>query len=132
VAPNGEGWQAQKEMRANNCYPQLTAYLLSALVRNDRKIRTIGPPRDRQEWGIDRVGDYIRAIGQETLEENGEVALWQLLRGSIALLPSRREEALFRLVRLWAPLGRWLDDQDIPAPTRPVKYRLPPIERVSR
>jgi hypothetical protein len=89
-------------MRANNGYSQLTAYLLSALVRNDPKIRAIGPPRNRQEWRIDRVNDYLRAIGQETIAEGGEAALWVLLRGSIALLPSRREEALFRLIRLWA------------------------------
>jgi hypothetical protein len=117
-------------MRTDTGYPELTAYLLSVLVRNDRKIRAIGPPRNQQEWGFGRVGDYIRAIGHETLEEDGEAALWGLLRGSIALLPSRREEALHRLVRLWAPLG-WLDDQNIPAPTRPVKHRTPAIERIA-
>jgi hypothetical protein len=117
-------------MTSDNGYPELTAYLLSVLVRNDRGIRVIGPPRDRQEWGIDRVGVYLRAIGQETIEEDGEVALWRLLRGSIALLPSRREEASHRLIRLWALLG-WLDDQDIPAPPRPVKYRLPAVERIA-
>jgi len=52
------------------------------------------------------------------------------LRHSIAILPSRREEALFRLVRLWSPLG-WLDNQDIPAPTRPDKHRMPAIERIA-
>jgi hypothetical protein len=100
-------------------------------VRNDRGIRAVGPPRNRQEWGIDRVNDYLRAIGRETIEEGGEAALWVLLRGSVALLPSRREEALFRLIRLWAPFDGWLNDQDIPAPTRPVKYRLPAIERIA-
>jgi hypothetical protein len=78
-------------------------------------------PRTRQEWGFDRVNDYLRAIGKATLEEGGEAELWVLLRGSIALLPSRREEALSRLVRLWVPLEGWLDDQDIPAPPRPDK-----------
>jgi hypothetical protein len=118
-------------MTAYNSYPELTAYLLSVLVRNDRRIRAVGPPRTRQEWGIGRVGDYLRAIGQETIEEGGEAALWQLLRGSIALLPSQREEALIRLIRFWAPLDGWLDDQDTPAPTRPVKYRLPIVERTA-
>jgi hypothetical protein len=93
-------------------------------VRNDRGIRAVGPPRNRQEWGIGRVGEYLCAIGQETIEESGEAALWTLLRGSVALLPSRREEGLLRLVRHWAPLEGWLDDQDIPAPTKPDKYRL--------
>jgi hypothetical protein len=116
-------------MRIDNSYPQLTAHLLSVLVRNDRGLRAIGPPRNQQEWGIDRVGDYLRAIGQETIEEDGEAALWRLLRRSLALLPSRREEALFRLVRLWVPLEGWLDDQDIPPPVLPAKYRLPAIER---
>jgi hypothetical protein len=108
-------------MRSNNGYPELTAYLLSVLVRNDRRIRAVGPPRNRQEWGIDRVGEYLCAIGQETIEEGGEAAVWALLRGSVALLPSRREEALLRLVRHWAPLEGWLDDQGIPAPTKPAK-----------
>jgi hypothetical protein len=40
-------------------------------------------------------------------------------------LPFRREEALLRLIRVLAPLEGWLDDQDIPAPTKPTKYRLP-------
>ena len=31
---------------------QLTAYLLSILVHHDRGIRAVGPPRNRQEWGI--------------------------------------------------------------------------------
>jgi hypothetical protein len=118
-------------MSPDTGYPQLAAYLVSVLARNDRRIRTVGPPRTRQEWGIGRVGDYLRAIGQETLEEDGETALWQLLRGSVALLPRRREEALLRLVRLWAPLEGWLDDQDIPMPTKPVKCRQPAIERVA-
>jgi hypothetical protein len=88
-------------MNGDNGYPVLAAYLVSVLVRNDRGIRAVGPPRNRQEWGIDRVGEYLRAIGQETIEEGGEAALWTLLRGSVALLPSRREEALLRLVRHW-------------------------------
>jgi hypothetical protein len=116
-------------MSIDNGYPQLTAYLLTVLVRNDRKIRVIGSHRTHQEWGFDRVGDYIRAIGQETIEEGGETALWQLLRGSVALLPAQREEALFRLVRLLTPLDGWLDDQDIPAPARPAKYQWSAIER---
>jgi hypothetical protein len=116
-------------MMADNGYPELAAHLLSVLVRNDRGIRAIGPPRNRQEWGIDRVGDYLRAIGLATIEEDGEAALWQLLRGSVALLPSRRGEALFRLIRIWSPLEGWLDDQDIPPPVLPAKYRLPAIER---
>jgi hypothetical protein len=111
-------------------YPELTAYLLSVLVRNDRKLRAVGPPRNRQEWGIGRVGNYLRAIGLETIEEDGEAALWALLRGSVALLPRQREEALLRLVRLWASLG-WLNDQDIPAPIKPAKYREPAIERIT-
>jgi hypothetical protein len=118
-------------MTSDTGYPELAAYLLSVLVRNDRKVRVVGPPRDRQEWGISRVNDYLRAIGRETLEEGGEGELWVLLRGSIALLPSRRDEALFRLVRLWAPLEGWLDDQDIPVPPRPVKYRVPVVERIA-
>jgi hypothetical protein len=109
----------------DNGYPQLTAYLLDVLLRNDRGIRALGPPRDRREWGIGRVCDYLRAIGRETIEEDGEAALWVLLRGSVALLPSQREEAVIRLVRLWAPLEGWLDDQDVPAPTKPEKHRLP-------
>jgi hypothetical protein len=118
-------------MTSNTGYPELTAYLLSVLVRNDRGVRAIGPPRDRREWGIERVGAYLTAIGRETIEEGGEAALWQLLRGSVALLPSRREEAVLRLVRLWAPLDGWLDDQDIPAPPRPAKHRLPAVERIA-
>jgi hypothetical protein len=118
-------------MKSDTGYPELTAYLLSVLVRNDRGVRPVGLPRNRQEWGIGRVNDYLRAIGLETLEEGGEAELWMLLRGSIALLPSRREEALFRLVRLWAPFEGWLADQDIPAPTRPVKYRSPAVERIA-
>jgi hypothetical protein len=118
-------------MKSDTGYPELAAYLLSVLVRNDRALRAVGPPRDRKEWGIGRVNDYLRAIGLETLEEGGEAELWVLLRGSIALLPSRREEALVRLVRLWAPLEGWLDDQDIPAPPRPAKYREPPVERIA-
>jgi hypothetical protein len=118
-------------MRRDNGYLELTAHLLSVLVRNDRRIRPVGPPRDRQEWGIDRVNAYLRAIGRETIEEDGETALWTLLRGSVALLPSQRKEALLRLVGLWAPLEGWLDDQDIPAPVRPVKYRTPTIERIA-
>jgi hypothetical protein len=105
--------------------PQLTAYMLDVLVRNDRKIRVAGPPRNRQEWGIDRLNGYLRAIGRETLEEGGESTLSVLLRGSVALLPSRRKEAVSRLVGLWAPLEGWLDDQSIPAPVKPDKYRLP-------
>ena len=104
---------------------QLAAYLLSILVHHDRGIRAVGPPRNRQEWGFDRIGDYLRAIGREAALEGGEPALWALLRESVALLPSRREEALYRLIRSWAPLDGWLDDQDIPAPVKPTKYRLP-------
>jgi hypothetical protein len=114
-------------MRTDNGYLELTAHLLDVLVRNDRKIRAIGPPRDRQEWGISRVHDYLRAIGRETIEEDGEEALWRLARDSVALLPAQREEAVHRLVRLWGPLG-WLDDQDIPAPPKPLKYRRPVVE----
>jgi hypothetical protein len=118
-------------MRSDNGYPELAAHLLDVLLRNDRRVRAVGPPRTRQEWGIERVGDYLRAIGRETLEGDGEEALWTLLRDSIALLPRRREEALRRLVRFWGPLDGWLDDQNIPAPPRPVKYRLPAIERIA-
>jgi hypothetical protein len=118
-------------MRSDNGYSELTAHLLDVLLRNDRGLRAVGPPCTRQEWGIGRVNDYLRAIGLETLEEDGEAKLWRLLRGSVALLPSRRAEALSRLVRLWAPLEGWLDDQDIPAPPRPTKYRLPAIERIA-
>jgi hypothetical protein len=117
-------------MISDSGYPELTAYLLDVLIRNDRKIRAAGPPRNRQEWGIGRVNDYVRAIGRETLEEDGETALWELLRGSIALLPRKREEALCRLVKAWAPLG-WLDDQGIPEPTKPAKHREPVIERIA-
>jgi hypothetical protein len=104
---------------------QLTAYLLSTLVHHDRRLRVIGPPRTRQEWGFDRIGDYLRAIGRETAMEGGEAELWALLRESVALLPSRREEALLRLVRAWASLDGWLDDQAVPMPSKPAKYRLP-------
>ena len=102
----------------NNRTRQLTAHLLSVLVRHDRRPRAIGPPRTRQEWGIGRIGDYLHAIGRTAIEEGDEEALWALLRESVALLPSRREEALLRLVRLWARLG-WLDNQDVPEPCRP-------------
>jgi hypothetical protein len=112
-------------VRDDGMQPQLTAYLLSILVHYDRGIRAIGPPRTRQEWGIGRIGDYLRAIGQEALREGDEAALWALLHESIALLPARREEALLRLIRSWAPLDGWLDDQRIPAPVKPEKYRLP-------
>jgi hypothetical protein len=105
--------------------PQLAAYLLSILVHYDRGIRAVGPPRSRQEWGIGRIGDYLRAIGREAISEGDDAALWALLRESVALLPSQREEALLRLIRLWAPLDGWLDDQAIPAPAKPAKYRLP-------
>ena len=111
-------------MSDDTAHSQLTAYLLSILVHHDRGIRAAGPPRNRQEWGIGRIGDYLRAIGRETLMEGDEAALWALLRESVALLPSRREEALLRLIRCWAPLG-WLDDQDKPTPAKPAKYRLP-------
>jgi hypothetical protein len=100
-------------------------------VRNDRSVRAVGPPRTRQEWGVDRVKGYLRVIGLETIEEGGEAELWALLRGSVALLPNRRREALCRLVGLWASLEGWLDDQDLPAPPRPVKYRTPAIERIA-
>src|SRR5271167_4091831 len=103
-------------MRDDTAHLQLTAYLLSILVHHDRRIRAIGPPRNRQEWGFDRIGDYLRGIGRETIVEGDEAGLWALLRESIALLPSRREEALLRLIRLWAPLDGWLDDQSILAP----------------
>jgi hypothetical protein len=98
---------------------QLTAYLLSILVHHDRQLRVIGPPRTRQEWGVGRIGDYLRAIGRAAIEGGDEEALWVLLRESVALLPSRREEALLRLIRFWAPLGGWLDDQNAPEPRRP-------------
>ena len=112
-------------MSNDTAHLQLTAYLLSILVHHDRGIRAAGPPRNRQEWGIGRIGDYLRAIGREAAMEGGEAALWALLRESVALLPSRREEALYRLIRSWAPLDGWLADQDIPAPVKPTKYRLP-------
>jgi hypothetical protein len=112
-------------MKSDPTQPQLTAYLISILVHHDRGVRSVGPPRSRQEWGIGRIGDYLRAIGRDTAAEGGEAALWALLRESVALLPSQREEALLRLVRYWAPLDGWLDDQAIPAPAKPTKYRLP-------
>jgi hypothetical protein len=115
-------------MRTDTGYLELTAHLVDVLVRNDRKIRAIGPPRDRQEWGLERVGVYLRAIGRETIEEDGEAGLWRLLRDSVALLPCQREEAVHRLVRLWGPLEGWLDDQNVPAPRKPLKYRRPVIE----
>jgi hypothetical protein len=117
--------------KSDHGYPQLAAYLLDVLVRNDRRVRAVGPPRNRQEWGFGRVNDYLRAIGRETLDEDGEAALWALLRGSVALMPSRREEALLRLIGLWASLSGWLDDQDIPAPSKPAKYRTPIVERIA-
>jgi len=75
-------------MGENTAHSQLTAYLVSILVHHDRGIRAVGPPRNRQEWGIGRIGDYVRAIGQETLTEGDEAALWALLRESVALLPA--------------------------------------------
>ena len=69
---------------------QLTAYLLSILVHHDRGIRAAGPPRNRKEWGIGRIGDYLRAIGRETLMEGDEAALWALLRGRRIFRRSRR------------------------------------------
>jgi hypothetical protein len=118
-------------MKSDTGYPELAAYLLSVLMRNDRTIRTIGPPRP--EIVVDAADPPFLtiAIGRETIEEGGEAELWVLLRGAVALLPSRREEALFRLVRPWAPLEGWLDDQDIPAPPRPVKHRVPDVERIA-
>jgi hypothetical protein len=110
---------------SNGGQPELAAYILDVLIRTDRAIRPVGPPRTRQEWGVGQLNGYLRGIGRETLEEGGEAALWDLLRGSVALLPSRRPEAVGRLVRLWASLDGWLDDQNIPAPTKPEKYRLP-------
>jgi hypothetical protein len=115
----------ESAVRDNGVQPQLTAYLLSILVHHDRGVRIVGSPRNRKEWGVDRIGDYLRAIGQETLREGDEAAVWALLRESIALLPIRREEALLRLIRSWAPLDGWLDDQRIPAPVKPDKCRLP-------
>jgi hypothetical protein len=103
---------------------QFTAYLLSIAVSNDRGIREVGPPRNQREWGIGRLNDYLRAVGREASQEGGEEALWELLRGSVALMPSRRGEALRRLIQLWGAFG-WLDDQNVPAPTKPTKYRLP-------
>jgi hypothetical protein len=115
-------------MMVNTGYPELAAYLVDVLVRNDRGIRAIGSPLNRQERGCNRVGEYLRAIGRETLEEDGEKALWGILRSSVALLPRRREEALLRLIKLWAPLNGWLDDQDIPAPSMPAKHRTPVVD----
>ena len=114
-------WSAAISQRAN-------AMALAVAARPRASISTlhaVGPPATRQEWGIGRIGDYLRGIGREVLEEGGETELWALLRASVALLPSRREEALLRLVRLWAPLRGWLDDQNIPAPRKPDTYRLP-------
>ena len=56
--------------------PQFTAYLLSITLHNDRGVRVVGPPRNRREWGIDRLGDYIRALGQDAIAEGDEAALW--------------------------------------------------------
>ena len=62
-------------MSDDTAHSQLTAYLLSILVHHDRGIRAAGPPRNRQEWGIGRIGDYLRAIGRETIVEGGEAEL---------------------------------------------------------
>jgi hypothetical protein len=112
-------------MRLDANQSRLVASLLSILLRYDRRIRVAGPPADRQEAGIDRLHDYLRGIGREAFELGGETALWALLRKSIDLLPTQREEAMLRLVRLWAPSSGWLKDRDIPAPIKPERYRLP-------
>ena len=114
-----EGWRRLGLTRTHS--PRICSRSWCARSRNP----AIGPPRSRQEWGIGRIGDYLRAIGRETIVEGGEAELWALLRESIALLPSQREEASLRLIRLWRPLVGWLDDQDIPVPVKPAKYRLP-------
>lgn len=79
---------------------RMTAYLLEQLLRHDRQARVIRPPRDRREWGIARLTDYLRAIGAE-IAGGGEAALWEALRVTVALQPTRREEGLIRLIRLW-------------------------------
>jgi hypothetical protein len=107
---------------------RMAAYLLEQLLRHDRQARVIRPPRDRREWGIARLTDYLRAIGAE-IAGGGEAALWEALRVTVALQPTRREEGLIRLIRLWAPFGDWLGDQNITAPPLPRGYELPAAPR---
>jgi hypothetical protein len=116
---------------SDNGYRELTAYLLDVVLRNDRMIREIGKPLTRQQGGIEQVGVYIRAIGLETHEAGGDAAMWDLMRGAVALLPTRREEAAVRLVHYWARLDGWLADRDIPKPTKPAKYREPAVARIT-
>ena len=107
----------------DSSYPQLVAYLLAILLRHDRGIRAVGPPATRQEWGIGRIGDYLRGIGREVLEEGSETELWALLRASVALLPSRREGGLVAARSTLGSAPRVIDDQNIPAPPKPDTYR---------
>ena len=110
---------------------RLAAYLLGQLLRYDRQARVIRPPRNRREWGIARLTDYLRAIGAE-VAIGDEAALWEALRVIIALQPARREEALIRLIRLWAPFDGWLTDQHIAPPTLPRGYEPPTAPRTYR
>jgi hypothetical protein len=110
---------------------RLAAYLLGHLLRYDRQARVIRPPRNRREWAIARFTDYLRAIGAE-IAPSGEAALWEAVRAVIALQPSRREEGLIKLVRLWSPLGDWLGDQNIALPALPRGYEPPDAPRTYR
>ena len=104
---------------------QMTAHILAVLLRNDRNPRIVGIQRTPQQSGFDRMRDYLRAIGTEILERDGEAALWEAMREAIALLPRRRQEALIRLVHAWAAAGEWLADQDREEPGKPEGYRPP-------
>jgi hypothetical protein len=106
---------------------QMTAHILAVLLRNDRKPRIVGVQRTRQEWGLDRMRDYLRAIGADILERDGEAALWGAMREVIALLPHRRQEGLIRLVYAWSTTGKWLADQDREEPAKPEGYRPPAV-----
>jgi hypothetical protein len=103
----------------------MTAHILAVLLRNDRKPRIVGVQLTRQQWGLDRLRDYLRAIGADISARGGEEALWEALRDAIALLPRRREEGLVRLIHAWAASGEWLADQDREEPAKPEGYRPP-------
>jgi hypothetical protein len=109
--------------RASDISPniRLAAHLLEILLRNDRQTRSVCAPRNRREWGITRLNDYLHAIGVE-IASSGDAALWGALRDIVGLLPQRREEGLARLIRLWAHIGDWLSDQAIARPPLPHGY----------
>jgi hypothetical protein len=105
--------------RANDI--RLAAHILDILLRRDRQVRPIRAARNRQEWSINRLNDYLHAIGVE-IATDGDTALWRALHDTVSLLPQRREEGLIRLARLWGRSGGWLADQAIARPLKPPGY----------